>query len=125
MVRKKITGEEQMSEILSTELYQSGASFTTQEMLENCTKTKCKSRMTMLLRGMIEMGHVRRHKQDGLYHFIRAPVSLLKKRWISEEAEALCQGNIARTLTGQAARDAFVRSRALAGTGQTSCGGSL
>lgn len=123
--RPRASTIQQIDEIVSTSLYKSAEAFTVNEMLELCPKVSCVARMNQLMSEMLSIGLVDKVKERGMVRFKRPMASLLRKRWISESAEDICAGDNPRTITGQAARDAFIRSRKLEASSAASCGGGF
>jgi hypothetical protein len=115
-----------MEVIMATHLYRSGDYFSAAEMVNACKSINCRSRMTMLLREMQDLGYTDRVKRDGLVKY-KKPFAgmMLKKRWISEKAERICAGHITRELAGQTARDALRSAKAFATTNKATCRDSL
>lgn len=117
--------EEQIKAIMKTELYRSGEEFTLPDMLFKIPSVKCRYRMNTVLTEMYSRCLLDKRKEAGPMKYRRPMARLLRKRWISEVAEDLCDGDNPRAFTGQAARDVVYRSRALARSGQASCGDSV
>jgi hypothetical protein len=118
--------DDQILEIMSTSLYQSGATWSSAEMLKQVTTTKHSSRLLDVLREMHRRGLIKGgalSKRNDTYQ--RAGHTWLRKRWISEVAEDLCSGDTIPAIAGQAARDAFRRARAPEGAGKKTCGDSV
>jgi len=129
MTRKRVSGREQMEVIMSTQLYKSGDYFSAAEMVNACKSINCRSRMTMLLREMQDLGYTDRVKRDGLVKY-KKPFAgmMLKKRWVSEKAASslvICPAHITRELAGQTARDALRSAKAFATTNKATCRDSL
>jgi len=122
---KRYTTIEQINDIIETVMYQSGEEFSLPDMVHRCTKVRCKHRMNTVLTEMVDMGLLEKLRINNVVRFKKPMARLLSKRWISEVAEDICCRNLARGVTGQAARDAFKRARALAGLGEEARGGSL
>ena len=122
---KRHTTIEQINDIIETVTYQSGELFSLPDMVHRCTKVRCKHRMNTVLTEMVDMGLLEKLRINNVVRFKKPMAKLLSKRWISEVAEDICCRNLARGVTGQAARDAFIRARKLETSSATSCGGSL
>jgi len=98
--------EDQLQEILLTDLYNSGEAFTIKQMAEKCTTVKHASRMNELLRLLMEDGYIQSHgsNQDLTYKRSRGE-KWLRKRWVSEVAKDLCPGDCVGNLTGKTSLD--------------------
>jgi predicted metal-dependent phosphoesterase TrpH len=109
----RYTTNQQINEIINTDLYKSGKPFTIVEMTEICTSTNYASRMNELLRYLVDDGYVRSygHQQNLLYS--RAGEKWLKKRWVSEAAQSLCDGDYCGNLTGKTSLDVRERTETL------------
>lgn len=101
----KFKTEDQMQEILLTDLYNSGEAFTIKQMAEKCTMVKHASRMNELLRLLMEDGYVQSQgsNTDLTYRRSRGE-KWLRKRWVSEVAEDLCRRDYVGNLSGKAQR---------------------
>lgn len=117
----RYTMEEQIQEIQSSSLYKSGETFALYQMLHLCTKVKHLSRISEVLREMKARGLVKSHGKGRKEVYFRNSGDWIRSRWISDEAERLCEGHCAREVTGQAARDAIYGSRRMAGASQEAC----
>ena len=122
MKRKNGSTKEQIQTIMETECYKSGSEFTLNDMLHKVPTIFCRHRMSVVLTEMQSQCLLDKRLENGLMRYQRPASRILRKRWVSEVAETLCAGDYAGTLSGQAARDAFIRARALATTNQNTCG---
>ena len=120
MKGKRGTTREQIADIMSTQVYQTGDEFTASDMLDRLEKftnatrrITTKQRISQLLIEMQSMGLVDRVVQNGVVRFRKPGSRLLRQRWISEVAEDLCARDYSGTLVGQAARDVSRRARML------------
>lgn len=118
------TTEEQIADIMSTQVYKGGDEFTASDMLDRLktidspsSRITTKARISQLLIEMQASGLVDRVVQNGVVRFRKPGSKILRQRWISEVAEDLCARDYSGTLTGQAARDVSRRARLL----QTAC----
>ena len=95
--------EDQMQEILLTDLYNSGEAFTIKQMAEKCTMVNHASRMNELLRLLMDDGYIQSKgsNQDLIYRKSRGE-KWLRKRWVSEVAKDLCSGDYVGNLSGKA-----------------------
>jgi len=109
--------EDQLQEILLTDLYNSGEAFTIKQMAEKCTTVKHASRMNELLRLLMEDGYIQSHgsNQDLTYRRSRGE-KWLRKRWVSEVAKDLCHGDYCGNLTGKTSLDVKASSRSPSGS---------
>ena len=121
----RVSTEDQIEEVIATSLYRSGSPWSVHDMLKHMTTIKHASRLQEVCREMHSRGII---KSNGLHRnetYQRAGHKWLRVRWISEVAETLRDGDIVGRLTGQAARDACRRARALEGAGEETCGDSV
>jgi len=111
----KYKTEDQMQEILLTDLYNSGEAFTIKQMAEKCTMVKHTSRMNELLRLLSEDGYVQSQgsNTDLTYKKSRGE-KWLRKRWVNEVAEDLCRRDYVGNLSGKTSLDVRESSRSLA-----------
>jgi hypothetical protein len=107
------TTNQQINEIINTDLYKSGKPFTIAEMTEICTSTNYASRMNQLLRYLVDDGYVRSYGNQQNLLYSRAGEKWLKKRWVSEMAENLCDGDYCGNLTGKTSLDVRERTETL------------
>jgi len=109
--------EDQMQEILLTDLYNSGEAFTIKQMAEKCTMVNHASRMNELLRLLMDDGYVQSQgsNQDLIYRKSRGE-KWLRKRWVSEVAEDLCSGDYVGNLSGKTSLDVKESSGSLSGS---------
>lgn len=109
--------EDQLQEILLTDLYNSNEAFTIKHMLEKCTTVKHGSRMNELLRLLMEDGYIQSQgsNQDLTYRRSRGE-KWLRKRWLSEVAEDLCSRDYCGNLTGKTSLDVRESSRPPSGS---------
>lgn len=124
-MNKRYSIQEQIHDIMESELYRSGRSFTVSDLHHRMSKINCKYRMDTVLTEMRSRGLVDKIRDKNTVRFRKPIARLLRERWISEMAETLCAGNIARIVPGQAARDVIYRTRALETSGQEACGGGV
>ena len=120
MKGKRGTTREQIADIMSTQVYQTGDEFTASDMLDRLEKftnanrrITTKQRISQLLIEMQSMGLVDRVVQNGVVRFRKPGSRLLRQRWISEVAEDLCARDYPREIAGQSARDVSRRARLL------------
>ena len=101
----KYKTEDQLQEILMTDLYNSGEAFTIREMAEKCTMVNHASRMNELLRLLMDDGYIQSHgsNTDLTYRRSRGE-KWLRKRWVSESTKDLCCGNYFGNLAPAAQR---------------------
>jgi len=111
----KYKTEDQMQEILLTDLYNSGEAFTIKQMAEKYTMVKHTSRMNELLRLLSEDGYVQSQgsNTDLTYKKSRGE-KWLRKRWVNEVAEDLCRRDYVGNLSGKTSLDVRESSRSLA-----------
>jgi predicted metal-dependent phosphoesterase TrpH len=109
----KYTTNQQINEIINTDLYKSGKPFTIAEMTEICTSTNYASRMNELLRYLVDDGYVRSYGNQLNLLYSRAGEKWLKKRWVSEMAESICDGDYCGNLTGKTSLDVRERTQTL------------
>ena len=121
----KHTMQKQIKDIMECELYRCGRSFTVSDMYHRITSVTCHYRMDTVLTEMRSRGLVDKVRDKNTVRFRKPIARLLRERWISEMAETLCAGNIARIVPGQAARDVIYRARASETSGQETCGGGV
>jgi hypothetical protein len=121
---KRGTTEEQIADIMSTQVYKGGDEFTASDMLDRLktidspsSRITTKARISQLLIEMQASGLVDRVVQNGVVRFRKPGSKILRQRWISEVAEDLCARDYPREIAGQAARDVSRRARLL----QTAC----
>lgn len=107
--------EEQIEEVLTTSLYKSGETFALYQILHLCTKVKHLSRISEVLREMKYRGLVNSIGKGRTEVYFRYSGDWLKKKWVSDEAERLCQSDYAGILAGQTRRDVEYGARRMAG----------
>lgn len=114
------TTEEQIADIMSTQVYKGGDEFTASDMLDRLktidspsSRITTKARISQLLIEMQASGLVDRVVQNGVVRFRKPGSKILRQRWISEVAEDLCARDYPREIAGQAARDVSRRARML------------
>jgi NAD-specific glutamate dehydrogenase len=109
--------EDQMQEILLTDLYNSGEAFTIKQMAEKCTMVNHASRMNELLRLLSEDGYVQSQGSNSELTYRKSRgEKWLRKRWVSEVAEDLCSGNYVGNLSGKTSLDVRESSGSLSGS---------
>lgn len=120
MTRKNGTTQQQIAEIMATQIYQGGDEFTASDMLDRLRRIDgaagritTKQRISQLLIEMQASGLADRVVQNGIVRFRKPGSKILRQRWISEVAEDLCARDYQGTLVGQAARDVSQRARML------------
>jgi len=108
----KFKTEDQMQEILLTDLYNSGEAFTIKQMAEKCTMVKHASRMNELLRLLMDDGYIQSQgsNTDLTYRKSRGE-KWLRKRWVSEVAEDLCRRDLCRKPLGKSAKSYWIESQ--------------
>ena len=118
---KRGTTEEQISDIMATQVYQGGDEFTASDMLDRLktidspsSRITTKARISQLLIEMQASGLVDRVVQNGVVRFRKPGSKILRQRWISEVAEDLCARDYPTEIAGQSARDVSQRARTLA-----------
>ena len=103
---KNFKTENQIAEIINTKLYTSGEAFTIAQMTEACTMVRFNSRMSEILRRLMDEGFVQSHNSGDVLMYKKAGDKWLRKRWVSEEAEALRSGYYFGNLTPKESRNA-------------------
>jgi hypothetical protein len=122
---KRESIDKQIRDIMECELYRCGRSFTVSDMYHRISSVTCHYRMDTVLTEMRSRGLVDKVRDKNTIRYQKPIARLLRERWISEMAETLCAGNIARAVPGQAARDVIYRTRASQGASQEACGGGV
>lgn len=114
--------EDQMQEILLTDLYNSGEAFTIKQMAEKCTMVNHASRMNELLRLLMDDGYVQSQgsNQDLVYRKSRGE-KWLRKRWVSEVAKDLCSGDYFGNLAPKESRNVGSSARESKTSGSGPC----
>lgn len=115
--RPRASTNDQITEIMATEYYKSGYEFSVSDMFDRCAKVTCQVRMNHIFTEMLSIGLLDRVRIRGLVRYKKPMVSILRDRWVSEEAENLCAGDNGRILVGQAARDVSRRAKRLQAVG--------
>lgn len=101
----KYKTEDQMQEILLTDLYNSGEAFTIKQMAEKCTMVKHASRMNELLRLLMDDGYIQSHGSNSELTYRRSRgEKWLRKRWVSESSKDIRCGDYVGNLSGKAQR---------------------
>ena len=109
--------EDQLQEILLTDLYNSGEAFTIPQMSEKCTMVNHASRMNELLRLLSEDGYVQSQGSNvALVYRKSRGEKWLRKRWVSEVAEDLCRRDYVGNLSGKTSLDVRESSGSLSGS---------
>jgi hypothetical protein len=90
----RYTTKEQIQEIVSTDLYKSGKSFTISQIIELCTTINYPSRMNELLRMLMDDGFVQSSGAQLNLTYRRSGDKWLRKRWVSEVAQGVCSAEI-------------------------------
>jgi hypothetical protein len=101
----RYTTKEQIQEIVSTDLYKSGKSFTISQIIELCTTINYPSRMNELLRMLMDDGFVQSSGAQLNLTYRRSGDKWLRKRWVSEVAQGVCSGNYVGNLSGKTSLD--------------------
>lgn len=96
---KNFKTENQIREIIGTELYKSGEAFTIAQMTKACTMVRFNSRMSEILRRLMDEGFIQSHNSGDVLMYKKSGEKWLRKRWVSEVAEALCSGDCFGNLT--------------------------
>ena len=109
----RYTTNQQINEIMNPDLYKSGKPFTIAEMTKICTSTNYVSRMNELLRYLVDDGYVRAYGNQQNLLYSRSGEKWLKKRWVSEAAQGLCNGDYCGNLTGKTSLDVRERTETL------------
>lgn len=101
----KYRTEDQLQEILMTDLYNSGEAFTIKQMTEKCTMIKHSCRMNELLRSLMEDGYI---QSQGSIHDLVYRKSCgekwMRKRWVSESSKDIRCGDYFGNLSPAAQR---------------------
>ena len=106
--------EDQLQEILLTDLYNSSEAFTIKQMLEKCTTVKHGSRMNELLRMLLEDGYIQSQGPSvSLVYRKSRGEKWLRKRWLSEMAKDLCSRDCCGNLSGKTSLDVRESPRTL------------
>ena len=109
--------EDQMQEILLTDLYNSGEAFTIKQMAEKCTMVNHASRMNELLRLLMDDGYIQSHGSNSELTYRRSRgEKWLRKRWVSEVAEDLCRRDYVGNLSGKTSLDVRESSESISGS---------
>jgi hypothetical protein len=104
MARYRI--EDQLQEILLTDLYNSGETFTIPQMAEKCTTVKHTCRMNELLRLLMEDGYIQSKGSNvSLVYRKSLGEKWIRKKWLSEVAEDLCYRDYCGNLSGKTSLD--------------------
>jgi hypothetical protein len=101
----RYTTKEQIQEIVGTDLYKSGKSFTISQITELCTTINYPSRMNELLRMLVDDGFVNRKSVVSLVYRKSLGEKWIRKKWLSEVAEDLCKRDYCGNLSGKTSLD--------------------
>ena len=98
--------EDQLQEILLTDLYNSGEAFTIPQMAEKCTTVKHTCRMNELLRLLMEDGYIQSKGFNvSLVYRKSLGEKWIRKKWLSEVAQDLCYRDYCGNLSGKTSLD--------------------
>jgi hypothetical protein len=97
----RYTTKEQIQEIVSTDLYKSGKSFTISQITELCTTINYPSRMNELLRILMDDGFVKSSGAQLNLTYRRSGDKWLRKRWVSEVAQGCMPQRLCRKPLGK------------------------
>ena len=117
--------QDSVDEVLNSTPYRLGEAFTIAEMKEICTTINHESRMSEVLRHMLEHGIVEPIGSGINLMYKKPGTNLIRKPIVSEVAETLRDGDLVGALTGEAARDALIRAGVLSRVSSLACGDSL
>ena len=117
--------QDSVNEVLNSTPYRLGEAFTITEMKEICTTINHESRMSEVLRHMLEHRIVESIGSGINLMYKKPGTSWMRKPIASEVAENLRDGDIVGALTGEAARDALIRAGVLSRVSSLACGDSL
>lgn len=130
--KKNSSRSDQIEVIMQTRIYQNHEEFTSADMLDRLEKFKStehkinsRQRVDQLLVDMRAMGLIDKISNGVSVKYKKPASRILRQRWTSEKAEALCCGDYSRVIAGQAARDAERSASGFYRPSPASCGDIL